>query len=307
MTSASRVRDAEHQGVSVTGRGHANTARKGLRDHRNRDARHHEIRCVPECLPARVDVGERLRMLRLGRWKRPAGAIHIAGRKQVVLQVLSDARQVASSGNPESRKFGARAQTGSHQYCRRSNDPGGQDDGAPGVEPVDRAAFQSMNPGCASGVVEGQPVDEQACAQIEVRPGANGLGHVGIGDALAPTIHDRERVERRPRQVLPIVVADRAEPELHPGQAMGPGERVRPGRLAEPHRTRSAIAVFRREGRRFRTHEVGPERGPVPPGSACLGPPVEVFRVAADMTHRIHRAGPAHRATPRPRMRASCH
>ena len=100
-------------------------------------------------------------MLRLGRWKRPAGAIHIAGRKQVVLQVLSDARQVASNCNPESRKCGARAQTGSHQYCRRSNDPGGQDDGAPGVEPVNRAAFEGIHPGRASGVVEGQPVDEQ--------------------------------------------------------------------------------------------------------------------------------------------------
>ena len=109
MTSASRVRDAEHQGVSVTGRGHANTARKGLRDHRNRDARHHEIRCVPECLRARVDVGERLRMLRLGRRKQLAGAIHIAGRKQVVLQVPSDAGYVASNCDPESRKLGVRA------------------------------------------------------------------------------------------------------------------------------------------------------------------------------------------------------
>ena len=100
MTSASRVRDAEHQGVSVTGCGHANAARKGLRDHRNRDARHHEIRCVSGRLRVGVDVGERLRMLRLGRRKELTGAIHIAGGKQMVLQILSDAGHVASNCNP---------------------------------------------------------------------------------------------------------------------------------------------------------------------------------------------------------------
>ena len=141
----------------------------------------------------------------------------------MVLQVLPDAGQVASRGNPERRKRGAWAQTGSHQYCGSPNDPGGQDDGAPGVEAVDRAAFQGKNPGCTSGVVEDQPVDEQARAQIEVRPGANGLGQVGVGDTLAPPIHDRESVERRPRQVLPIVVTDRdgARAPSRPGN--GPG------------------------------------------------------------------------------------
>ena len=103
------------------------------------------------------------------------------------------------------------------------------------------------------------------------------------------------------------MVADRAEPELDPGLAVRLAERVRPGRLAEPHGTLSAVAVFGREGRCFRTNEIGSQCGPVPPGSTGLGPAVEVFRMAADMTHRIHRTGPAHRAPPRPRMCASCH
>ena len=104
-------------------------------------------------------------MLRRGRRKRPAGAIHITGRKQVVLQVLPHAGQVQSSGNPESRKRGAWAQTGSHQYCGRPNDPGGQGDGASRVEPAGRAAFRGKNPGCTSCVVDDQPVDEQARAR----------------------------------------------------------------------------------------------------------------------------------------------
>ena len=105
-------------------------------------------------------------MLRRGRRKRLAGAIQITGREQVVLQVLSDARQVASGRDPEGRQRGARAHTGSHQDGGRSDDSGGQHDRAPGVQPVDRAAVQSIHAGNASGVVEGQPVDEQACAQI---------------------------------------------------------------------------------------------------------------------------------------------
>ena len=143
-------------------------------------------------------------------------------------------------------------------------------------------------------------------AQTEVRPSANGLGQVGVGDTLAPAVHDRESVERRPRHVPPIVVTDRTEPEFHPGQAMGPGERVRPGRLAEPYGTLSSVAIFGGEGRGLRTNEIGPHGGPVPPGSACLGPPVEIYRVAADMTHCVHRAASAHRATPRPGMCAAC-
>ena len=60
MTPASRVRDTEHQGISFSRCGHADAARKGLRNHGNRDARHHEIGCVFGYLCMRVDVDERL-------------------------------------------------------------------------------------------------------------------------------------------------------------------------------------------------------------------------------------------------------
>ena len=246
-------------------------------------------------------------MLRRGRRKRPAGAINVAGSEQVVLQVLPDAGHVAPNANAKSRQPGARAQTGSHHYRRRSDDPGGQNDSAPGIEAVAHAALQCVDPDCASAVVEGKPVDEQAWAQIEVRSRANGLRQVGIGHALPPTIHNRKRIERRPRQVPPVVVADGMEPELLSGRAVSTGERVRPGGLAKSHGTLPAIALFGGEGRGFRTNEVGPERGPVPSRSAVLGPLVEVSRMAAHMTHGIHRAGPAHHAPARPGMCASCH
>ena len=108
----------------------------------------------PSVLRARADVGERLRMLRLGRRKKLAGAIHIAGTKaggpagSVRRRVC---RVELQSREPQVWRPGPNRIA---SVLRRSNDPGGQDDGAPASN---RWTYRlpEYEPRYASGVVEG--------------------------------------------------------------------------------------------------------------------------------------------------------
>ena len=214
----------------------------------------------------------------------------------VVLEVPADGKLVPD-GDPERLELLREADSGQHQKHRRLVRPAGDDHLALGADGLADAAAHELD---ADGTValEDEPLDEHSRDDLEVRPALRRMEE-RVGGGAAQAVPLRELEARDALRAVDVQVRDVLVARLHGCLEHQVGEARQ--RAAVRYRERPADAVERvlptlvvlgpLEVRQDLV--VGPAR------AAVRRPAVEVGAVAAQVDHRVDRAGAADHAPAR--------
>jgi hypothetical protein len=211
--------------------------------------------------------------------------------RRMILQVMSDARQVLNDVDAHLRQMIARPDAGQHQHLRRIDRTAREDDFLFGADRMNPAVLRVLDPD-RSTVFDDHPVHMRAHLNFHIRA-LHGGTQIRNGGRLATSVHGIHLKTGKTFLRGAVVIRRFLVPGLFDGAEEAVENRVlNVCGLDFPRPFRAVIGIAA-VLKGFRTLEIGQHVVERPAGQAFLAPTVVIGVIAAHIGHHVDRRGSA--------------